>query len=227
MWLGDQMTSWDDKDGLQSAITGLLSSGLSGFSLNHGDIGGWFGVTIKVGITLFSIERSKELFLRWTEMFAFTLVFRTHDGVNADKNVQLYTDNETYQHFATFAKVYAALAFYRTTLMQEAATKGYPIVRHPLLHYPTDMTAVNLQYQWMLGSEFMVAPVTEPGQTTKVVYLPIGNSWIHVWTGTVYVGGQSVPVNAPIGKPPVFYVQGSSVGAQFIVNLKESGVLES
>ena len=148
--------------------------------------------------------------------------------VNADKNVQLYTVNDIYQHFSIFVNVYTALAFYRTILMQEAATKEYPIVHHQLLHYPTDMTAVNLQYQWMLGSEFMVAPMEEPGQMTKVVYLPINrNNWIHVLTGNIYVGGQSIPVNAPIGKPPVFYVQGSFVGTQFMVNSKESGVLKS
>lgn len=34
-WEGDQMVSWQRHDGIKSAVAGLLSSGLSGFSFNH------------------------------------------------------------------------------------------------------------------------------------------------------------------------------------------------
>ena len=40
-WLGDQMVTWDKYDGLASAIIGLLSSGIVGFTLTHSDIGGY------------------------------------------------------------------------------------------------------------------------------------------------------------------------------------------
>lgn len=222
MWAGDQMTTWDEYDGLKSAITALLSGGFSGLSLNHSDIGGWFAFVNN----LLSIEivRTRELFLRWSEMNAFTAVYRTHDGVAPDANVQFYTDDETYEHFATFAKVYSALAFYRSTLMQEAAEKGYPVVRHPLLHYPDDPRAYELKYQWMLGTEFMVAPVVEEDQSSVSVYLPTG-SWIHVWSQETFEGGTDYNIDAPIGQPPVFYRTGSAVGLQFISNLQASGVL--
>jgi alpha-glucosidase len=36
-WLGDQLVTWDGCDGLQTAITGMLSSAVSGFSLTHSD----------------------------------------------------------------------------------------------------------------------------------------------------------------------------------------------
>ncbi|MBA3616535.1 MAG: alpha-glucosidase, partial [Rubrobacteraceae bacterium] len=39
-WVGDQLVDWDEHDGIKSAVTGLLSSGLSGYSLEHSDIGG-------------------------------------------------------------------------------------------------------------------------------------------------------------------------------------------
>ena len=221
-WAGDQTTSWDENDGLKSAIIALLSSGLSGISINHSDIGGWFAVSN----SLLSIEilRTRELFFRWTEMNAFTAVYRTHDGVAPVANVQFYTDDETYQHFATFAKVYAALAFHRSTLMQEAAERGYPVVRHPFLHYPNDARAYELRYQWMLGADIMVAPVTDQGQTRVSVYLPEG-SWTHVWTQQTYAGGSDRVINAPIGQPPVFYKTGGAVGTQFITNLQKAGVI--
>ena len=43
-WLGDQLVTWDSDDGLGSAIIGMLSSGLSGFSLTHSDIGGYTSI---------------------------------------------------------------------------------------------------------------------------------------------------------------------------------------
>jgi hypothetical protein len=39
-WLGDQLTSWDAYDGLASVLPASLSSGFSGLSLVHSDIGG-------------------------------------------------------------------------------------------------------------------------------------------------------------------------------------------
>lgn len=39
-WLGDQLTTWDEFDGLRTVINGHISSGLSGLSLMHSDLGG-------------------------------------------------------------------------------------------------------------------------------------------------------------------------------------------
>ena len=35
------MQSWDAYDGIKTAVVGLLSAGVSGFSLMHSDIGGY------------------------------------------------------------------------------------------------------------------------------------------------------------------------------------------
>lgn len=47
-WLGDQTVTWDEHDGLTTIIIGLLSSGLSGYSLQHSDIGGYTAIDLKV-----------------------------------------------------------------------------------------------------------------------------------------------------------------------------------
>ena len=43
-WLGDQTVTWDEHDGLATAITGMISGGISGYSLTHSDIGGYTAV---------------------------------------------------------------------------------------------------------------------------------------------------------------------------------------
>ena len=47
-WLGDQTVTWDEHDGLATVIIGLLSSGLSGYSLQHSDIGGYTAVDLNI-----------------------------------------------------------------------------------------------------------------------------------------------------------------------------------
>ena len=47
-WLGDQTVTWDEHDGLTTVIIGLLSSGISGYSLQHSDIGGYTAIDLKV-----------------------------------------------------------------------------------------------------------------------------------------------------------------------------------
>ena len=61
-----------------------------------------------------------------------------------------------------FARVHSALGAYRQDLMKEAAKAGIPISRHPWMHYPQDSVARNLETQFMLGSEMMIAPVFAP-----------------------------------------------------------------
>ena len=87
-WLGDQMVTWDGDDGIKTAATGMLSSGLSGYSLNHSDVGGYTAVD---NFPL-RYHRSKELLQRWTGMAAFTPIFRTHEGNRPELNHQVYSD---------------------------------------------------------------------------------------------------------------------------------------
>ncbi|HKH75677.1 MAG TPA: hypothetical protein VKA51_01845 [Rubrobacteraceae bacterium] len=49
-----------------------------------------------------------------------------------------------------------------------------PLVRHPFIHYPDDPEIHGIEYQFMVGSEFMVAPVLDPGQEEVTLYLPAG-----------------------------------------------------
>ena len=111
-WLGDHLTSWSAYDGIKSGVTGLLSSGFSGFSQNHSDIGGYTTTAIPVfplKIPLLDFRRSRELLWRWIELNAFTSVFRTHEGNQPERNYQIDGDRETMAHFARFAQVFFSI----------------------------------------------------------------------------------------------------------------------
>ena len=228
MWEGDQLTGWDGFDGLRSALHGLLNGGFSGLSLNHSDTGGYTSVG-KYGL---GGNRDHELLARWTEMNAFTAVLRTHEGNEPDLNVQVYSDEASMEHFARFTQVYAALASYREGLFAEAAEKGYPVVRHLLLHYPDDPIAHTVDDQFLLGSELLVAPVLEPcGEpapcdSVRDVYFPAG-MWVHLWSGEEYGAmgaGVWAEVAAPMGQPAVFHRKGSVVGQSVVEKLQAKGL---
>ncbi|MCC6905514.1 MAG: alpha-glucosidase, partial [Anaerolineae bacterium] len=220
-WLGDQLVSWDAHDGIKTAVTGLLSSGFSGYAFNHSDIGGYTTITNPIR----NYYRSEELLLRWMDLNAFTTVFRTHEGNQPENNAQFYSNETTFSHFARMAKVYAAWGFYRDDLIHEAAETGLPVVRHPFIEYPDDPNVLDIRYEeFMVGSELLVAPVLDPKRDSVSVYLPAGE-WVHVWSGETYTGGQRVRVDAPVGQPAVFYPAGSAVGEQFTANLQSAGLI--
>ncbi|MFK7969953.1 MAG: alpha-glucosidase [Bacteroidia bacterium] len=207
-WLGDQMVTWDKHDGLQSAVTGLLSGGLTGYALNHSDIGGY--TTLKRGPLAYT--RDHELLLRWMEFSAFTALFRSHEGNQPELNIQAYTDSITREHFALTAGWFAKLAPYRKALMQEAAQSGMPLARHCLLHYPQDKSLWDMvASQFLLGADLLVVPVMAPDATEVKACIPGGN-WEHIWTGKTYsVTGncKEVTVAAPMGQPGLFIRKGS------------------
>lgn len=223
-WLGDQMVSWDRHDGIKSAVTGLLSGGVSGFSLNHSDIGGFAGGAVPTR----TYYRSRELLMRWMELNAFTTIFRSHEGITPDQNAQIYDDDELLRHFARFAKVHAAWGFYRKALVAEAAATGMPVVRHLFLHYPHDPQVRGMTYeQFLVGDALLVAPVLDPGAEQLVAYLPAGQ-WVHAWSGTTFGlpdRGQEVVVAAPLGQPAVFCRADHAAGRQFRENLEAAGLL--
>lgn len=222
-WLGDQLVSWDEHDGIKSAVTGLLSSGLSGYAFEHADIGGYTAIES----SLLKFHRSKEILMRWTELAAFTVVFRTHEGNRPGVNHQIYSDEETLRHFSRFAKVYAAWEPYRVKLVNEAAATGLPVVRHPFIHYPDDPEVYDLEYQFMVGPDLMVAPVLDPGEEEAEAYLPAG-VWVHLWSGEEYGSAEEgvyAAVDAPIGEPAVFYREESEAGRLLREELERRGLL--
>lgn len=200
-WLGDQLVSWDRHDGIKTAVTGLLSSGMSGFALNHSDVGGYTTITSPLG----KYHRSAELFWRWTELNTFTAVLRTHEGNQPGQNHQLTSDPDTLAHFTRMARIHVCLAPYRRVLMDEAAATGAPLVRHPWLQYSQESAYLDLvSEQFLLGADVMVAPVLDSGAASVSVRLPAGTgTWTHLLTGQTLAEGVH-EIDAPVGVPAAF-----------------------
>ena len=133
-WMGDQLTSYDSFDGLNSALIGLMNSGMSGMSLGHSDIGGY---TVVNEPLIEKFVRSQELLQRWIEMNTFSdPMMRSHPSSDPGACAQIYNDDDNILFMKKFTEVHVDLAGYKSQLMQEAWIYGRPFTRHPMLHYP-------------------------------------------------------------------------------------------
>ncbi|WP_257348184.1 alpha-glucosidase [Pseudalkalibacillus decolorationis] len=212
LWAGDQSVNWSLDDGLASVIPAALSAGMTGCGIHHSDIGGY--------TSLHGNKRTKELLLRWVDMAAFTPVMRTHEGNRPDDCFQYDGDDETLDHFVKMTNVYVTLAPYMKMLVKQNAEEGIPVQRPLFMEYEKDVRSYDIQYQYLLGTDILVAPVHEEGKTTWKVYLP-EDDWVHFWSGEAYKGGD-IEVDAPIGQPPVFYRKTSSYRELFVKAAQES-----
>ncbi len=57
---------------------------------------------------------------------------------------------------------------------------------------------------FMVGDWVLVAPVIEEGATTREIALPAGSSWRDWYTGQLRTGGQTIVIDAPLDRIPVF-----------------------
>ncbi len=192
-WVGDQETNWSELDGLPTVVPALLNLGFAGQPFVTHDIAGFAKGT----------PSTKELWMRWTELGAFTPVMRTHEGADKTNNWNWDRDAETTAHFRRYVAVHCALRPTFAALAAEAAVSSAPLLRAMVLAYPDDAEARSRSDQFLIGEDLLVAPVLKPGATERSFYLPAG-VWYDVWTGEKLQGGKTVSRPAPLGTIPVF-----------------------
>ncbi len=199
LWAGDQSVDFSRHDGLCTVICGALSAGMIGCGLTHSDIGGY--------TSMYEVVRTKEVFLRWAEMNAFTPVMRSHECNRPSTNFQFYDDEDCMTALARLTQVYVALKPLWKELVAENARHGIPVQRPLFLHNEDDEACYTNQFEYLLGPDILVAPVWQGGISDWEVYLPRGR-WIHLWSGSPWQGG-TCTVPAPLGWTPVFYREDS------------------
>ena len=87
-------------------------------------------------------------------------------------------------------------------------------MRPLFLDNPKDERAYDKNlYSYLLGEDVLVAPVVHLGETQRSLWLPQG-TWVHLWTGKSYRGGE-LTVEAPMAFPPVFFRADSSYSRLF------------
>jgi alpha-glucosidase (family GH31 glycosyl hydrolase) len=216
VWGGDPTTDWG-YDGLDSAIKQALSLGTSGVSRWGSDIGGYFGA--------FAGKLTPELLTRWIEFGAVSGVMRTEaNGFNLGPNTrpQIF-DPGILPTWRRYAKLRTQLYPYLVAADANYRRAGMPLMRDLALVYPGDATASGQEGEFMFGPDLLAAPVHDPGQTQRSIYLPRGR-WIDFWRALEYrtadgslrlrraktlKGGRGVTVPAPLEELPLMVRAGA------------------
>ncbi|MEB3204302.1 MAG: TIM-barrel domain-containing protein [Candidatus Sericytochromatia bacterium] len=200
MWAADQDTDWGEADGFPSALTAILTAGLSGIPFMTHDVGGF--------ATLGGPPRTPELLARWLAFGAFSSVMRTHSGQKPALNAQTDGSPQMLELTRKWAGWSMATLPYRHALVAEAARTGLPVMRPLWLSWPADPLCRDMHDTYTLGPDLLVAPVFRPGATKRRLYLPRG-TWYDFWDGSVRKGGRWHEVEAPLDHLPVMVREGA------------------
>ena len=96
---------------------------------------------------------------------------------------------------------------YRYAAAQESARTGLPLMRALVLMNQDDREAREADGEYHFGPDLLVAPVLAP-VTQRSLYLPEGN-WVDYWTGRCLTGRQTITVDAPLDRVPLFVREGT------------------
>lgn len=204
-WTGDcgnPRNITDSWENLAYQIPMMLSAGLGGIPFITGDITGYCG-------SINDYQAASEIYIRWMQFGLFTPLSRSHHEGN--------TAVEPWE-FSPLAMECArkcielkySLMPYIYTYAREAYDTGIPIMRAMFLEFPFDKQCRKQDFQFMYGSELLVAPVVEEGATSRTLYLPKGRWYDWYNPGTMYNGGKEIEVETSIDRAPMF-VRSSSI----------------
>lgn len=194
VWTGDNQSLWSH---LQMMIPQLCNLGMSGFAFAGTDIGG------------FGADTTPELLARWIQAAAFSPLFRNHSAKGTRRQEPWLFGQETMDIYRRYVKLRYRFLPYLYDLFYQGEKTGLPIMRPLVLHYEDDANTYNLNGEFLVGENLLVAPVVEQGMTKKMVYLPEG-IWYDFWTGEKLCGQQYIIKDAPLDLCPM-YIRGGSM----------------
>ncbi|CAL1166590.1 unnamed protein product [Cladocopium goreaui] len=198
IWTGDNTGSWEY---IRMQIPTVIGSGLSGFAHATGDVDGIYG-------------GSPETYVRDLQWKTFLTVAMTMSGW-AKYDKQPWTFGEPYTSYnRKWLQLKASLTPYLYSLAFQAYLTGEPPVRAMELEFPHEIWSNKsaLQYQFMSGPSFLVAPVFR-NETHRDHILLASGEWIDYSDGfTRYSGPRTLDsYPCPLENLPVFVRAGAII----------------
>lgn len=169
-WSGDAENS---NSAMAATLRAGLSLGLCGFTYWSHDVGG------------FVEKPDADLYLRWLAFGALTSHTRCH---GAPPREPWEYGEQVEQQFRKIIELKYRLMPYIYAQSQLASAAGHPLLRALFFEFPEDAGSWQIEDEYMLGTDLLVAPCFEHSETRNV-YLPPGE-WIDYQTGVTYDGGQ-------------------------------------
>lgn len=204
IWSGDQTGGvWEY---IRFHIPTYIGSGLSGQPNICSDMDGIFG------------GKNEVVNIRDFQWKTFTPMQLNMDGWGANEKYPHALGEPATSINRMYLKLKSELMPYAYSFAKEAVD-GMPLIRAMFLDYPNPYTyGTATRYQYMYGTDFLVAPVYQATKADKEgndirngIYLPEG-TWIDYFTGEKYEGNCILNnFETPIWKLPVFVKSGAII----------------
>ena len=186
VWTGDNQSLYSH---LQMSIPQLLNLGMSGFGFAGCDIGG------------FGANCTKELLIRWVQAAMFSPLFRNHSAKGTLYQEAYQFDKECQKIYGDVVRLRYSYLPYLYDLFKEMTENGLAIMRPLVMEYESDPATEEINDQFMVGENLLVAPILNQGQRARLVYLPEGK-WLY--KGQLYEGKKNYVIECGLEEIPIF-----------------------
>jgi alpha-D-xyloside xylohydrolase len=225
VWSGDTAGEWNNLYDQISAGVGFSMSGVPNWT--H-DIGGYAQETryqgpdlagqaqenqkLGSGVKPEDLVEWRELNLRWFEFGAFSPLFRSHGEVVKREIYNISPEGSPMRDaMVGYDKLRYRLMPYIYATASDTWFNDGTIMRGLVMDFERDPKVRDVKDEYLFGHALLVAPVTVYKATSRDVYLPAGADWYDFYTGARTAGGQTLNVEAPATRIPVFVRAGSIV----------------
>jgi alpha-D-xyloside xylohydrolase len=198
VWSGDVNPNWET---FRRQIPAGLNYSLAGNPYWTTDIGGFV-------VANPDDPAYRELYARWFEFGAFCPIFRAHGTRSTNQNEIWSYGPEIEAILTRYDRLRYRLMPYIYSVAWKTTHENYTPMRALVMDFREDPRVWNISDQFLFGPSLLVNPVTEPGATTRRLYLPKGK-WYNFWTGESLDGGRAIDSPAALGEMPVFVRAGT------------------
>ena len=205
-WTGDQTSSFS---AYRDAMRATMNASMSGVPFVTWDLAGFSGEI-----------PGTELYKRSVAQAAFSPIMQLHSEWGGDPSPSVARtpwnmyertgDIDCINIYRKFANCRMSMIPYLYNQAKYTNATGIPMMRSMAYEFPGDATAANMEFQYMLGENLLVAPIENEGQTEKLIYLPEGE-WIDLFWGARRSGESLITYYAGLDALPVFVKAGSVI----------------
>src|SRR6202790_2967656 len=199
------------EDGIRDIIvTGVQTCALPIYGLNYSlsglpywntDIGGFVSANS-------DDPAYRELFVLSFEFGTFCPIFLVPGTRTTNQNELWSYGPDAQKILVAYDKLRYRLMPYTYSLAWKTTSEGYTIMRPLVMDFREDIRAQNIGDQFLFGPAILVNPVSEPGATTRRLYLP-NAMWYDFWTGAAIPGRRALDAPSPIDRMPLYVRAGS------------------
>ena len=213
VWSGDVQSTFRE---MKHQMINGINMGVAGIPWWISDTGGFYDGFV-------DNEEFRELLVRWFQWACFTPVLRMHGDrlphipeltkdidhgggfcfAGAPNELWSYGE-EVYEILHKYLDIRESMKDYIKEAMKETMETGLPLIRAMFIEYPEDSECWKIPDEYMFGSKYLVAPVSDYKARSRQVYLPEGDWKAWDTEEIIHSNGEYIEAAAPLDYMPVY-----------------------